>query len=61
VGGPQSRSGHDCEEKNSQSLPGLEPQTIQMFNIKIKTSSPLTKDYEIRKRREIMNERIKRK
>jgi hypothetical protein len=29
VGGPQSRSGHGGEEKNSQPLPGLEPPIIQ--------------------------------
>jgi hypothetical protein len=28
LGGPQSRSGRDGEEKNSQPLPGLEPQII---------------------------------
>jgi hypothetical protein len=25
LGGPQNRSGHGGEEKNSQSLPGIEP------------------------------------
>jgi len=25
LGGPQSRSGRSCEEKNSRSLPGIEP------------------------------------
>jgi hypothetical protein len=29
LGGPQSWSGHGCEEKNSQPLPGLEPQIMQ--------------------------------
>jgi hypothetical protein len=29
LGGPQSRSGHGGEEKNSQPLPRLEPLTIQ--------------------------------
>jgi hypothetical protein len=29
LGGPQSRSGHDGEEKYSQPLPGLEPPIIQ--------------------------------
>jgi hypothetical protein len=29
LGGPQSQSGHDGEEKNSRSLPGLEPLIIQ--------------------------------
>jgi hypothetical protein len=29
LGGPQSRSGRGGEEKNSQSLPGLEPPIIQ--------------------------------
>jgi hypothetical protein len=29
LGGTQSRSGRDGEEKNSQPLPGLEPQIIQ--------------------------------
>jgi hypothetical protein len=29
MGGPQSRSGHGGEEKNSQTLPGLEPPIIQ--------------------------------
>jgi hypothetical protein len=29
LGGPQSRSGHGGEEKNSQSLPRLEPLMIQ--------------------------------
>jgi hypothetical protein len=29
LGGPQSRSGHGGEEKNSQPLPGLEPPIIQ--------------------------------
>jgi hypothetical protein len=29
LGGDQSRSGRDGEEKNSQSLPGLEPPAIQ--------------------------------
>jgi hypothetical protein len=29
LGGPQSRPGHGGEEKNSQSLPGLEPPIIQ--------------------------------
>jgi hypothetical protein len=29
LGGPQSRSGHSGEEKNSQSLSGLEPPIIQ--------------------------------
>jgi hypothetical protein len=29
LGGPQSRSGRDGEEKNSQPLPGLEPPIIQ--------------------------------
>jgi hypothetical protein len=32
--GPQSRSGHSGEEKNSQALPGLEPLIIQIhFNV----------------------------
>jgi hypothetical protein len=29
LGGPQSRSGHGVEEKNSQPLSGLEPPIIQ--------------------------------
>jgi hypothetical protein len=29
LGGPQSQSGHGCEEKNFQPLPGLEPPIIQ--------------------------------
>jgi hypothetical protein len=29
LGGPQSRSGHGGEKKNSQPLPGLEPPIIQ--------------------------------
>jgi hypothetical protein len=29
LGGPQSRSGHGSEEKNSHPLPGLEPPIIQ--------------------------------
>jgi hypothetical protein len=32
MGGPQSRSGHGGEEKNSQHLPGLEPTIIQPVN-----------------------------
>jgi hypothetical protein len=30
LGGPQIRSGHGGEEKNSQPLPGLEPPIIQL-------------------------------
>jgi hypothetical protein len=30
LGGPQSRSGHGDEEKNSQALPGFEPPYVQL-------------------------------
>jgi hypothetical protein len=41
LGGPQSRSGHGGEEKNSQTLPGLEPPIIQ----------PVRKKFDLKERR----------
>jgi len=38
LGGPQSRSGHGREEKNSQPLSGLEPPIIQPVNQRYTTS-----------------------
>jgi hypothetical protein len=41
LGGPQSRSGHGGEEKNSQALPGLEPPIIQRTTNNTATSYDL--------------------
>jgi hypothetical protein len=57
LGGPQSRSGHGGEVKNSQPLPGIEPPIIQpvaqryttevsrLVKVKVKLSLCLTKHH----------------